>query len=402
MKKTFMYLVAGMLTFFLAGCEKEKEAKAEGCGSNYSLHVKNDKYQAILDKYVEKGLSGVAVTVHAPKDIWTGASGYSKVENKVKLTACDPQYSASIQKSLTAAVTLQLIHEGKLEFGTKIDRFLSEEIKGYIPNYDKITVEHLLLHTSGLHDVIEEAFVNDLLSDPMASYTSEELLAYVKDPGPLADPGVIHYYSDANYILLSIIIDSITGSHIKAVEDRILGPLNMCSSSYHNIDYPHPQGLVDSYWESPIEGSFQNVSDIQNHITQQILGSDGLLTNSTDLDIFIRSLFKGNLLSAEMKEKIKTIKVKNENENWLNDHYGYGLMFIFDGDNGDWIGHSGMHIGAASYTYYNPKYDISISAMTNTGTFFSEESMVMFYYELFVDLIELTLGQTQSEKRGKN
>jgi D-alanyl-D-alanine carboxypeptidase len=378
-----------MVSVLLPGCEKQKEPQAQGCGDDYSSHVKNTKYQAVLDNYVEKGLTGIAVTVHTPEGLWTGTSGFANMEDAINLTPCDPQYAASIQKSLTSVVILQLIDEGELKFETKIGRFISDEIKGYIHNFELITVEHLLLHTSGLHDVIEEKFVNDFLSNPMASYTSEELLAYVKEPGPIDLPGKKHYYSDANYILLSIIIDSIAGSHTKAIEERILNPLKMVSSSYHNKNYPHPAGLVNSYWESPIDGSFENVSEIQNQIAQQILGSDGLLTTSTDLDIFISSLFRGNLVSNKMKELIKTIKVKNENEQWLNNYYGYGLMFLPDEDHGDWIGHSGMHIGAAGFTYYNPKYNVSISAMTNMGTFFSEKYMIMFYYELFFDLVEL-------------
>ncbi len=313
MKMIFVYVMTGLISVFSVSCEKE--AINQSCGTNYSGHPKNEKYLAVLEKYIDKGLTGISVTVHTPQEIWTGATGFANVEEQLNLTPCDPQYAASIQKTLISVVTLQLIQEGKLNFDSKIEPFLSYKIKEYVPNYDQITIKHLLMHTSGMHDVVEEAFVNDLLADPMASFTNEELLAYVKEPGAIDIPGARHYYSDANYILLSIIIDSITGSHIKAVEDRILNPLHMNSSTYHNKDYPHPQGLVNSYWNSPIDGSFENISDFQNHITQQLFGSDGLITTSTDLDKFTSALFKGNLISDEMKTLIKTEKVRNQKQN---------------------------------------------------------------------------------------
>lgn len=391
MKTIFLNLFIGLSLFFSFACEKDHHSKEKNeCETEYPQNEKNRKYKAILDKYTGMGLPGVVVTIKTPENgKWTGSSGFSSIEDSVNLTSCDVMYAASIQKSFISIVILQLIEEGKLTFNTKIESFLTEDIKSCIHNFDKITVEHLLLHTSGLRDVFEDEFINDFFADPMADYSTSDFLHYVKNADPVDEPGKRHYYSDANYMLLSIIINKITGDHFKSVQDRILNPLHLNSSYYRNKDYPMPPRLVESYWESPIDGSFENVSEIQYHLTEQIVGADGLITNTNDLDNFINAVFKGKLVSNNMTEAIKTVKVKNENENWMNEYYGYGFMFLSDEDHGEWIGHSGMHVGAASYVFYNPRNNVSISAMTNVGTFFSEKYSVMFYYELFNDLIKV-------------
>ena len=392
--KTIVQFITLMFLFFAASsCENDADFKTESvsCNLDYSDHIKNKEFQSIADKYVKKGFPGLALSVYMPDDgRWEGSAGYADIENKIKMTPCNLQYAASIQKTYIAVLILQLIDEGILSPDTKIETYIPDNIKKYIANNDKITIENLLLHNSGLEDNFGVDFLTAFYNDPMKTYTTEEFLKFLENTKPVGDPGInSHHYSDANYMLLSMIIDNITGDHVQFMQERIINHLNLSSTYYHNTtDYPKPAGLVSSYWDTYGDGRIENISDYQNNSTKCFYGSGGLIVTPYDMDIFINAVFKGDLLSDELKEKILVKKLPNDNKDWANEYYGYGLMIIEDKEHGNWYGHSGRHVGASAFVFYNPEHDVSVSIMTNIGSFLTIKYTELVFYYLWNDLVD--------------
>jgi D-alanyl-D-alanine carboxypeptidase len=386
-------IIASTFSMLIQACKKESdvEPKVIGCNLDYSGHPKNEIYQKVLDKYIEKGLPGLSVLISIPGDsVWAGVSGYANIEDKIKMTPCNFHHYASIAKTYTAVIILQLIEEGKLSFDDKISEYLDKQKYDFIPNFDKININQLLLQTSGLPDVFEVEFLTAFFNDPSVYYSTDDFLEFIRDKKPIAEPGKTFKYSDANYMLLSLIIDKIDGDHIKSFTDRIFTPLNLVNTYYHNnINYPNIDGLVLNYWDEYSNGTIENVTDWQLDLTNMVKASDGIIGNIFDLEIFIKSVFNGDLLAEGTINQMLTnwVDANESDMGEVIDYYGYGLMRI-DNEYGTWVGHMGNHIGSASYVFYNVEKDITVEVMTNMGTFFSFKYKGMIFYDLMNDLMD--------------
>ena len=112
---------------------------------DYSGNPNHLKFQSIIDSYSQKGITGLTVLISTPENgEWIGSSGYTNIEDNQAMTPCNLHHTASLAKSFTGVITLQLIDEGKLNFNDPIAQFLSSEAQSYIPSIEKITIKHLL------------------------------------------------------------------------------------------------------------------------------------------------------------------------------------------------------------------------------------------------------------------
>ncbi len=201
-----------------------------------SQNPNNLNYQALLDKYVKKGLPGLVVLISTPADgVWIGSSGYSRVEDKTPMKHCSIVYSASIGKTFCATAIMKLIDEGKLGLDDKIKDYLPQNICDHIPNGNIATIRNLLAHTSGIPNFDNNPqFIADVLNTPF-SLKTENLIKYEYDKKPLFQPGTGYEYSSTGYELLALIIDKVTGkNHSEYYTSKIFRPLNLKNTYYKN------------------------------------------------------------------------------------------------------------------------------------------------------------------------
>jgi len=375
-------------SFLLSACKKnlEFEVKESLCSEQTLMHVDHQKYQTVLDEYARRGIPGLSVVISKPgEDTWQGAAGYASIENNIKMTPCHLHHTASLVKSFVGIVTLQLIEEGKLSRDSKISEFLSEEIMSYTPNIEELTIDHLLQQTSGIPDLFGVEFFTMLMNDPSRTYSREELLSLNDGVSSMHDPGTSHLYSDHNYMLLSMIIDHIEGEHIHAIRDRIIDPLHLDHIHYHDNGYPYIDGVSASYWEQYENGKVENISDLQNLLTSYIIGSDGIIASPWSMTQFYQSVFSGELINTSTLETIKSNWVNESKENRMNTAYSNGFMVI-EADDGNWIGHAGLQIGASCYVFHNLDTKVTIGVFTNAGTFLLEEKKALVYGDMWDSL----------------
>jgi D-alanyl-D-alanine carboxypeptidase len=387
LKRALQIILITLLTFTWS-CKKNNAFPVEDiiCGLDYSTHPKHAAYQAVLDNFSKKGITGLTVIISTPEyGYWSGSSGFSNLEEKQQMNPCHLHHTASLAKSFTAIVTLQLIEEGKLGFDDLIAQYLSEEIQSYIPNIEKMTVKNLLQQTSGIPDVFDLAFFETIMNDPEETYTTTDFFAMIEGRPAAFEPGEKHQYADLNFNLLALIIDRIEGDHIKSFADRIFTPLGLSDIYYHNKNYPQPDGLAASYWDQYNNGQIENVSEFQIRITDYIEASDGIISSPKDMVRFYDAVFNGELVGPEMLALIKTDWVFETEENRMNTAYSQGFMGI-DAEDGRWIGHTGSQVGASCYVYHNLETATTVGVFTNTGVHFFTEKKALIYYELWNDL----------------
>lgn len=382
-QKFYFLLILSVVLFFITACKKQVEPVQKPCTSN-STHPKRAQYQAILDKYVTQGITGLSATLISQNGTWSGVAGLANIEDSVRMNLCHIHHTASLAKSFTGVAILQLIEEGKISFDSKIASYLSDEIQHSIPAIEKITIKHLLQHTSGIPEVFDDAFLREILGNLGKTFTTQELLARNQGKAGLFEPGTQHFYSDPNSMILSLIIDKIEGDHTKSFKKRIFEPLGLDNTFYHSGDYPNLNSLTRSYWDFKGDGQIEDISDFQKNITSYIKGSDGIMASVQDMAKFYQAVFEGNLISKQALRYIKTDWVKELGVK-MNTHYSHGFMVI-EAEDGRWIGHTGSQLGASGYVYYNIDTQQTIALFTNTGTLIFLPKTEAIFFHLWNEL----------------
>ncbi len=382
------FIVSSILLCVASSCQKEEYQTQlnGGCFLNPFDNPKHDSYQEILDTYSESGIVGLSVVLDKKgEESWFGTSGFSSVEENIEMKNCNIFQTASLAKSFIAVITLQLIEESSLNITDDISQYLPQEILNLLPLLEGITIKNLLQQTSGLQDIFDLNFISDFMNDPSKIYSREELLGYVSKKELLNAPGEKHHYADTNYILLSLIIDRVEGDHIKAMDNRIIKPLNLDKTFYHSSSYPDFEELPQSYWDQYNSGEIENISMLQKRVSSYIMGSDGIIASPKNMVTFFKSVFEDDLLSDFSKEMILNEFVIEEEAFRMNNSYSHGFMVIESSDE-TWIGHAGNQLGTSCYVFYNLETEDCIGVFTNIGTFFFQEKQALIFSELWEKL----------------
>lgn len=257
----------------------------------------NLNFQADLDSQINEKMPGVLVTVICKeKQIdWSGASGYADKVNKIKLLPNQTFRIASVTKTFVASTILRLWEEKKLKLEDPIIKYIRKEhseilIKGgYAP--EKITILHLLTHSSGMadHTQTEKYKIENLKKNKIWTRT-EQLLELIGHTKPIGEIGKQFSYSDTGYILLGEIIENITQ---KSLGDAIQKLLNFNKLNLNSIRIEDEKGEFDM---DRIHQYYMNGDDTYFiNPTFDLYGGGGLLSTTHDLALFYQYLFENKV-----------------------------------------------------------------------------------------------------------
>ena len=199
---------------------------------------------------------------------------------------------ASVTKTFTAVVVMQLVEEGKLSLDDTVDVWFPEQ-----PNGDEITVRMLLSHTSGLANY-QTTFGTEIAKWTRA-WTPEELIAEANKSGPVGKPGSrVAHYSNTNYIMLGRIIEKITGnSWAHEVESRIINPLDLKDTTF--VDEDEWKGVVVPGFKRTPDGYLSSYEFPWYPHSSTAWAAGGMVSSVSDLMTFASALFDGKLVSME-------------------------------------------------------------------------------------------------------
>ena len=230
----------------------------------------------------------------------------------------------------------------------------------------RVTVLHLLTHTSGIGDYIDEEATDSVgqmeaLYRQYPVYLWERLDYYLQMIAPLPpkfDPGARFGYSNAGFVLLGLAIEAVCGMPYQSyLANEIIRPLGLERTGFHRTDALPPNtalGYVGDAASGPLRTNIFCVPVLG--------GSDGgLYTCAGDLDLLWRALFAGRVLSESMLQAfLKPWATRGEGKS-----YGLGVYRYESG--GDIAYYAvGGDFGVDFFTAYFPRQMISASALGNT------------------------------------
>ncbi|MEM9078378.1 MAG: serine hydrolase domain-containing protein [Bacteroidota bacterium] len=328
--------------------------------------AKKKAVKAVLQKYVEMGIPGLALTVYNPDaGFWSHAAGYSNVENKEPLTNDHLFYLQSVSKTYMAVAILQLYEKKKLNLNDPITKYLSYDWLLDKEGVEKVTIKMLLNHTSGIPEYNTDAIlVSKIIQNPKEILSVEELLSHIKGKEMDFPPGTKYSYRNSNYELLSLIADKITGNHVTYMEKHVFKKLGLESTHYlseENIN--NDLNIADSYWDVLLVGIPANVSQIQRANVSSMKGDDGMVTSTKDAVLFLKGLVSGKLLKLKTLEMMQEFVLNDKGEK----RYGLGIQY-YDLDVTYALGHSGGGVGAGCVLLYLPELDSIVFMSTNFNT----------------------------------
>jgi D-alanyl-D-alanine carboxypeptidase len=322
--------------------------------------------QAALTRFLRStGTPGISATIRWPDGrTWTGTAGYADVARRIPVTPDTAFAVASMSKTFTAALILELVDEGSLGLDTPAARYLPDE------HLDpRITIRMLLDHTSGLND----AFLNPridraLQSKPAARWTPQQALAYVRKP--YFAPGDGWHYSNTNYLLLGLVAQAVTGRDL-AVElhRRLMAPLGLDRTWVQASEAtlaPLAHGYVVS--EPKAKRTPRDLSDGTNvvpftSVITALAGAGSIAATSGDLATWAADLYGGRVVSSAMLAAM-TDDQQRTKAYIPGVLYGLGVQTY---DIGPWttLGHSGRLLGFRGVMRYVPATGISLALVTN-------------------------------------
>jgi CubicO group peptidase (beta-lactamase class C family) len=208
---------------------------------------------------------------------------------------------ASVGKIFTGLAITQLAEEGKLSFNDTISRYLPE---GWLPNEisEKITIKHLLTHTSGLGD-----YFSDMYSQNNIQYFREldEYKLLTLKSKLNFEPGTRFSYSNTGYLLLGAIIEAVSGeTYFDFLKKRIFIPAGM----HHTDGFDKDKPVVDraTGYSKTFENGNKLWLEVLNSKSMKGNPSGGIYSSIDDLALFDNALKKNLLLKNESMQTLFT------------------------------------------------------------------------------------------------
>ncbi len=298
--------------------------------------------QKDADALVAAGAPGVVLLSRNGDHTVSVTSGLGEISTNTPIRANDRIRVASVAKTYTATVVLQLVGEGKLRLTDSVERWLP----GLVPHGDKISIRQLLNHTSGLADfeydpVVLAPYLAGDLSHPWAP---RKLVQIAVSHPPLFAPGNDESYSSTNYLLAGLIVEARTGHTLGSeLNRRIFQPLQLRATNFPTtarMPSPHAHGylVIKKPPATDVTGLYPFP-----------WAAGAIVSNASDTATFYRALLSGRLLSPRLLHVMQTTH-RQKHVDIRGQRYGLGLIRYPTACGTAW-GHNGAYPGYYTYDF---------------------------------------------------
>lgn len=313
------------------------------------------RLQEALDRWAAiPGHRGVTASVILGDGAeWVGAAGLADRGEPMR-----PEHLvgiASITKTMTAAVILQLVDEGVLRLDDPVSRWLPP-----VPHVDPaITLRHLLNHTNGLGNyTLSSALGTAIDADPTRHFTVDDLLAFAGPPR--FTPGERTEYTNTAFLLLGKVAEAATDRPIvELYRQRLWTPLDLRGVCMPFSDEP-PGPVAVAAGRGGVFAPFAFPALLS--IGQAAFG---LFADASTVARWGRALFTGTVLSAERQAEMRTLVPAAGN---IPGESGAGLgvrgYHYLDRDQ---VGHSGGMAFGSSLLLFDPASGVTVAVLMNQG-----------------------------------
>lgn len=379
-----------------------------GCAHAASGDARREaKLQAALDTVIEDYpfIINASAAVRVGKDgfTWQGGAGLADPAQNEAMTGDHLVRTASVAKAFGATVALRLMEEGKLQLEQPVHAVLDDEdlpegisvadlhvIDG-VQSGNSLTIRHLLSHTSGIPDqhfadspvdgeslaghyvaMMEDGDVSDV---PDRIWTRDDLVdrffEYRLHTVPLFPVGESYQYSDTNYLILSLILEKVSGKDMAALyEEFVFEPVGLLRT-FRETAAPAPvEGeLAHHYWlidaDRDINIDLQPLKGLAS-LDFGSPASGGITSTPSDLALFIDTISKPGFFALDETSEIMRLPSLNSlgevNETSFHKAYGLGIARLGLPSGRQVYGHCGFWGVCMAYW---PEGDISVAVALN-------------------------------------
>lgn len=267
-----------------------------------------DSLDSIVASHHAPDMPGVAALVlQQGKPVLRKGYGMANLELGVRVTPEHVFRIGSTTKLFTATAIMLLVDEGKLALDAPIARYLPDAPA----QWAKVTVEHLLTHTSGIPDASMDSGYYRI--GARLDHTTDELVAPVRARPLDFEPGTKFVYNNTGYNLLGLLIEKVSSQEFFAfIDRRIVQPLGLRHTAAGNDKQVIP-GLVTGYRAGP--------KPAWPIATGNFYAAGGLVSTVDDLAAFMLALQGGKIVSRAGVERMNAPYVL---ANGKQTEYGYG------------------------------------------------------------------------------
>ena len=309
--------------------------------------VRNARIDQLLQRYDGEVPGASLLVLKDGQAVVSRGYGRADLERGVEAGPATAYRLASVSKQFTATAILLLAEDGTLG--------IDDPVRKWLPSLPraagKVTLRHLLSHTSGLLDY------EDLMVDPYRGQISDAgVLALLEKEDRLYFPaGSTYRYSNSAYALLALIVERASGASFpEFLEARIFRPVGMEGSRAYVAGGSEVEHRAWGY--SQVDGVWRK-SDQSS--TSAVLGDGGIYSSLEDLAKWDAALYDDRLLNATSRALAFSPQSKVGGEGY-DAHYGFGWRIT-----GDTLWHSGETIGFRNVVIRWPKQRLTVVLLTN-------------------------------------
>lgn len=310
---------------------------AEGTDELPPGKLNDDQIVQALDSYLDKivaddKFSGVVLLAKEGKPIFHKAYGQASIRFQVP-NKLDTKFNlGSMNKMLTSISICQLAEQGKLSFDDPIIKYLPDYPNKTVA--EKVTIHHLLTHTSGLGHYWNEKFRAKMST---LRTVSDFLPLFVDEPLRF-EPGAKMFYSNAGFIVLGLIIEKVSGqTYYDYVHEHVCKVAGMKNTDSYEVDMIVPNLAIGYTFQSSVPGPQSKNEKVrrENYYLHAVKGgpAGGGYSTAEDLLAFAAALREHRLLNSKYTTLATTGKVQMGPDG----KYGYGF--------GDFTVNGHRHIG---------------------------------------------------------
>jgi len=311
----------------------------------YALRTgQSDEIEHLMATLHERGqFNGSIIVALDEKPIYRKAFGEADSQSHQRFTPETISNIGSVSKQFTAMTVMILAEQNKISYDEAVSKYIPE-LGGPL---NGITIRHLLNHTSGIPDV------GDLGIDHPRLTNDEVLHRLAKPDFIVSKPGEKYRYSNANYVLLAVVVERVSGRRFADfLADKILNPLGMRNTFVYDGS-PHTRKSVATAYDQ-----FGNPAPADDLMT----GSSGIYSTVDDLFKWDQALDAGRLVRQSTLAEAFTPGTVKEGTST----YGFGWN-IEQKDGRKFVWHQGAAGGYRALIERQLAEKITVIILTNKG-----------------------------------
>ncbi|MEP3371708.1 serine hydrolase [Maribacter dokdonensis] len=328
---------------------------------------KNKKLFNDIDAYLEacetNGFSGVVLVAKQGEVILSKGYGWADRKNKIPNSPATVFNIGSVTKQFTASAILKLVEQGKIKTSDKISSYFTQTP---IDKSD-ITIHQLLTHTSGISNRTGGFRYDEA--------TKQQFLKEFFESELHSKPGTKYQYANANYIMLTVILELVSGQTYDAfLKEHLFKPAHLKSTGYKSINF-NSEKLAHGYYYNRTDEKWADWGTTQQHLPYN--NNHWYSVGKGDIHSTIKDLYKwhialkNNVVLTSKTREIQETPYVAENDK-MTSYYGYGWAISKSDKETKIVAHNGSNgLYFADFVRY---VDDEVVVIYITNAFLGNES----------------------------